>query len=675
MPEVYGIAVNIVADTLPLTRAIQKMSADLLKFDELIRATTKNIEGLIAPTAAVGAELRKAFGGTALSELRQFSNATATLARREEAVAAAARQAAVAMKEAREAQAALPPLPSRMPGGGGHTGRFTREELHRANHAIGTTGAVIGGTYAYGFHEAADFHQILAPLVSNNEIGLKGEREAEAKALDLARNTPGLTPEAAAHIIKGAYDVLGSLKETFEIAPDLAKDVYNLSLLPGEHHGDIAYQMERALELMQLATGKDGKIDPAVAAKYAHEIAQVDFATGGRVGPDQYAAFAQTGRGAVIGANDEFRFRDAPAGIIAMGGSKFGTAIKAVNDQFVHGKMTEENMNALKKLGLIDKDAKWSGGRVVDAGHKIHGAKLANDNPAEWVEKVLMPALAAHGIDTNDKAAVAKAISSFSQRRTGEAGLTELALAMAIIEKERAKINATTGDPAQVMRDANPAQQNLNEVTAAWHLFLISLGDAAAGPAIAILKDLTGALNTLGRWAKEHPKLAEYIGETGLALFGLSVAIKGLEGAAAVAKAAMLTIRAAAGLAAAGEGVAAGVGAGGAGLALGVPVAIGAGAVAGAGYSVNAIGQGIYGWMPDSHENWPSYSDSLAPKASQGPGGGSVPVTVHTDVHIDGRKVGEAVSNHMGDRASRPSRGPTSYDPSMTPAYPSNVAP
>src|SRR6185437_14333599 len=128
------------------------------------------------------------------------------------------------------------------------------------------------------------------------------------------------------------------------------------------NHGDVAYQTERAIELMQLATGEGGKVDPATSANYAHELTQVDFATGGRVGPDQYAAFAQTGRGAIIGANDEFRFRDAPAGIIAMGGGKFGTAIKSVNDQFAHGKMTKQNMDVLKKLGLIDANAKWSGG-------------------------------------------------------------------------------------------------------------------------------------------------------------------------------------------------------------------------------------------------------------------------------------------------------------------------
>ena len=95
-----------------------------------------------------------------------------------------------------------------------------------------------------------------------------------------------------------------------------------------------------------------------------------------------------------------------------------GNALMSAFAKVVQGQMPNKAAHEFANMGLATslKDLKGSASTQVD----ILGSKLFQSNPYEWVQQVLMPALAAKGITSQDE--ITAEISKLFPVRTASSG-------------------------------------------------------------------------------------------------------------------------------------------------------------------------------------------------------------------------------------------------------------
>ena len=354
----------------------------------------------------------------------------------------------------------------------------------------------------------------LAALRQNVNVGDPQIAEARAAGEQITRDNPGVLLKDAVKAITESFNITGDLKEAIAAAPAMARAGYFYENAPGEHRGDHAYASIQATELMQRHIDPaTGKVSVDAINRELQEQMRVYAATRGRAGPDQYLAAIKQSRAAGIVGNDQFTHEDLPAIMAAMGGSRTGTGQGALFNQLITGRMTEAASNALKKSGLLDKDAHYEGGKVTDIETKLHGWRGVAENPVQWIrDQLLGPqgVLASNNISATDKIGISKFLADFASRQTGLGLLSEMTLGMPGIDKEAQKVREAPRDPLEVLRKNDPEQQ-VREYKAAQNEMMLSLGKEALGPAIEALKLLTTGIRDISGYLKAHPELGRDI--------------------------------------------------------------------------------------------------------------------------------------------------------------------
>ena len=516
---------------------------------------------------------------------------------------------------------------------------------------------------------------------------------------------------------------MGDVKEALAGAPAFAQAAYVIKNLPGAHHGDESFAAAQAVEVMQRFYNKNThQIDVNAFNQQMAAMVQVAAGTGGRVAGGAYLGFAKSSRVGGMAANDQFLYRDLPAMLVSMGGSRVGTGEAATFQQFITGRMTEKAASELKAAGLLDKSAVYKGGAVGDMQHKFHGFEMFGANPVEWVRNYMLGAggaLQQNKVDPNNVLAVSKFLSDWSSRQTGLGFMAEMTLGMGGINKEGQKI-AQSGNTMQVMQQYDPMQK-MREFHAAENELMVTLGQNAIGPAMDALKGLTGVIRELSDIGKAHPNMAGDItlivgGVSALATAAGNAAMVLFVGAPIVTGLRAFTVALspfATGGAAAGALASLPAGLSTVGVAL---VALAASVV-----GIPKIFEGIAGALGlqgDHHTHGGGKGDrtGIAPNATAASpwgalgsifGGPSTPspsteggphtgggrgsgthyspssfyarpappqvIQVNSTITLDGREVGRAATTHIEREFSGPSRGNTGFDIRETPVYPSSA--
>ncbi len=378
-------------------------------------------------------------------------------------------------------------------------------------------GLGMAGDAGLGFFERSikaelEVRKLMAAFHQNTTISEAEIAEVRSKAEALVRSVPGTTVAENLHTILDAYTVTGELHEALGGSEAMSKLNLLLSSLPGAHSGDPGFAAAQAVELMQkFYNPQTHAVDINALNHEINAIAAVAAGTNNRMSPEAYLAFTKQARVASMTASDKFLYQDAPAAMIAMGGSRFGTGLAALFAEFQTGTMTKNTFAALRGFGLVDRTAKWHGGRATDIGHHLLDAQLNATNMVDWVRKdILGPEgiLARRGIDPNDKVAVARALSSFTGRQTGLGVLAELVLGMGGVDKEAGKLQQQNANPLAVLQ-ANDPNMKVKEFEAAQNELMVQFGSALMGPAIEGMKALTTALRDLTDWARNNPNAAK----------------------------------------------------------------------------------------------------------------------------------------------------------------------
>ncbi len=577
-------------------------------------------------------------------------------------------------------------------------------------------GAQMAGDAGWSFFEKsimaeAEVRTQLASLRMNNRVTDADIAKARTAAETIARTTPGTTIADNLHKIVDLFTVMGDVNEALAGAPAFAQAAYVIKNLPGAHHGDESFAAAQAVEVMQrFYDRKTNQVDVGAFNQQMAAMVQVAAGTGGRVEGNAYLGFAKQARVGGMVANDQFLYRDLPAMLISMGGTRSGTGDAATFQQFITGRMTEHAADMLKRIGLLDKTATWKGGMVADMQKHMPGFQEFGTNPVQFVRDYMLDpqhgALARNKVNPSDLLGVAKFLSDFSSKQTGLGFMAEMTLGMGGIDKERGKIGDTTRNPLQVMQQNDPLQQ-MREFRAVENELMVTLGAGAIGPAMEALKGLTNVVRDLSDWGKSHPNaaadftlvvgglsaLASAVGTAATVVFVGAPLVQGLValGGGARALAGGLGPFAAGGAAAGALGTLPGLLLGFGAAAVALPPLLNAAMKALGGINEQAtkgMGKGLQ--VPGQHipELFGPPAPSAMDRFMNGPpatghgggrgsqhsslmtGPGSQPIHATVINYMDGREIGRHTAKVWGDEMSGPSRGTTGFDARETPVYP-----
>jgi hypothetical protein len=205
-----------------------------------------------------------------------------------------------------------------------------------------------------------------------------------------------------------------------------------------------------------------------------------------------------------------------------MGVTKSGASAKAVNEL---GMFEDPNGLQWNKAGNID---------LKKSNLRMKGASLFQENPQEWIEKVLIPAMQAKGINVDDTRLVSAILSRvFPDRNPAE-------LSQTMVNK-RAKLRADAdmtagaqGSEAQFAAFSQTAQGRWDAVTGQFRDLATVLGERLLPTIKEVSLWLSKTAQTLGDFFSAHPVVAT-LALWAAAITGVGLAIAGMAGLFGVA--------------------------------------------------------------------------------------------------------------------------------------------
>jgi hypothetical protein len=205
-----------------------------------------------------------------------------------------------------------------------------------------------------------------------------------------------------------------------------------------------------------------------------------------------------------------------------MGVTKSGASAKAVNEL---GMFEDPNGLQWNKAGNID---------LKKSNLRMKGASLFQENPQEWIEKVLIPAMQAKGINVDDTRLVSAILSRvFPDRNPAE-------LSQTMVNK-RSKLRADAdmtagaqGSEAQFAAFSQTAQGRWDAVTGQFRDLATVLGERLLPTIKDVSQWLSKTAQTLGDFFAAHPVVAT-LTLWAAAITGVGLAIAGMAGLFGVA--------------------------------------------------------------------------------------------------------------------------------------------
>ncbi|MBR8073934.1 hypothetical protein KDW23_28520 [Burkholderia cenocepacia] len=178
---------------------------------------------------------------------------------------------------------------------------------------------------------------------------------------------------------------------------------------------DAKANVDKFMAMLKVIDLRGGTKNEAAFGVEANIVQKMQTATGGKVSGDEWNTFAESGGGAARKLRtDAFYYQMQPL-IEKLGGKAAGEGLAALSGSLFDGKVTAPAARQLAALGLVDPKrvmhARNGAIRGLEPG-ALSGSDMLQASPLEWLEKVLLPKLAAKGITQPDKvkAALAKLV-------------------------------------------------------------------------------------------------------------------------------------------------------------------------------------------------------------------------------------------------------------------------
>jgi hypothetical protein len=412
---------------------------------------------------------------------------------------------------------------------------------------LGGVAAVLGGSAILGAmktlveHGSKLNHEMELMKISGMEMG--EILEANAKAAEVASRIQTTTEAENRRHIRELRMAFGDTESAMKFLEPTVRAQAIINAVTGKQ-GDQVWEGVKGLE-MKGATMRPGEYEGFLA-----DLTAAVVASGGKINFADFFGTFKYGRTATYGWNEEFVTKYLPTLIQEMkGGGTGGTggpgnALMTMYQQVVSGMMTKAAAQEFQRLGLLtDQDFKPEPGtflgKVSEFG--VTGTRQFMQNPYQWVQDVLVPALKAHGYNTQEE--MAGEVARLFRPRTAGAIATLMATQgsaamgpQSRMEKDAALIRAVMADQlAYGELSNNDFQTNMLKFTQQWERLLQVLGDPLVLPATHILGAITDAISAVAKAAGEHPEALKVAMEvllggalgllaTGLTAIGMAIA-------------------------------------------------------------------------------------------------------------------------------------------------------
>jgi hypothetical protein len=420
-------------------------------------------------------------------------------------------------------------------------GGFSRLKLG----IVGALGAVVGvgaiDAMVKLIDKTAEYSDELAKLktLGGGMTAAVASGAISAQAFDIAQRVPMKVTDLLK--IPGAgYSILGE-EDAAKVWEPLARFQWILQN-QASFKGDAGEDMSKFLRASELG----GRLtDPTTHKAAIAELERfldlsqrVMAATHGMVTPSTMLGAAQQAGFSMRDMSDE-GFMNQMIMAQAMGGPRAGTALLSLYNQVGAGKMTRASAQGMQDLNLLGADDWYSDhGQVVVKKEALGRlGHMLGHNPMDFIDEIYKN-LDAQGVTDPEeqKRRVAQAIS----RQTSERFVTEGMMNRGQIHDERERMAQGMGTQGafNVFGDES-VTNNMRAMTNAWDNLLVAVAGPNSQNAIAVMKELTGAINSVTSFANAHPETIKILGE---AIAAVAIALVGAGAATLIALAGLPAI-------------------------------------------------------------------------------------------------------------------------------------
>lgn len=443
-----------------------------------------------------------------------------------------------------------------------------------AHHGVGNLvlSAAAGYASAHGvmtgiertMHVGAEYQSELVALRNAGRTPDEiAEMQRASKATVLAAPTADYLENLK--VLNETTGAFGSVEHAIEHLTFMQKAASVLHATAGDKisdgPGELGNKLARFFEMRGTAGNSE------VFEHEASEMMKAMVFSRGNFNPAEMINFAQQAKSALQNYDLEFLSKVAPSLVTEVGGDRAGTQANAFNSVLLGKANDKRQAEAWLKYGLIDpKQMVMKGGTPVAwTGGAVYHTDEFLKNPLAAGEKYLLPALAAKGVNIEDRLELTKVLGTLFRNQNSNAFANELWQA-----QNRQRLHKDKHLIGEVDDPDNIYQRNLHSdpkvalgaLTASLHDLMITASSPLMGQAASGLAVVAGGVQHLANFLKDSPVLATGAGLTTGAValggagylsyqfmngFGLGTSAAALDGSAVALDASAGALTAAAG--------------------------------------------------------------------------------------------------------------------------------
>ncbi|MDR6579966.1 hypothetical protein [Pseudomonas extremaustralis] len=385
------------------------------------------------------------------------------------------------------------------------------DKLNAKLASIGKQGAIGAAMFAGGLGLAS---MLKGPLDEakkfQNEterfrsLGLGDKVTADAVKFASGMNTYGTSIRENLGLLRDAQTVFGDFHEAQMVTPLLAKMKFANAALYGDEGG--AMKDKAFMDMLKVIELRGGLASEQAFYKQANMVQQVQTATGGRVGANEFLNFIKTGGVAAKGIKDENFYYGMEPLIQEMGGQRVGTGLMSAYQNLVQGRTTQRAANELMRIGMLDPKMvdydKIGNIKQVKPG-AVKGGDLMIADPMKWMQTVMLPAFASKGITGRQD--VLNEIGAIFTNRTASQ-LYSTMYTQQIAMAKNYKLNSGAAGIDELEKNAkNTLTGKEIELGKKWLDLQLKLGDVILPLAIRAVDGLNNAIKNLTVWIDANP--------------------------------------------------------------------------------------------------------------------------------------------------------------------------
>jgi hypothetical protein len=399
-------------------------------------------------------------------------------------------------------------------GGGGHGRGYALASTAKS------VGLYMGGAGALGLfgiaHAVKPAEEYQHQLAQMNVAGMTHLEivRATAAAWQATRNVPTTSISENLAAIRDLRMVFGDTQHAIEHMATVQKMQSVLGGLVGQGSHEEAYTAAKALEL------KGAIKTPEEFVRQADMMTKAIVASGGKINPADFLGTFKFARAATSGWSDVFSYQILPTLIQEMkaqggmggGAGGPGSALMSAYSAIVGGHIPAKSFSEWERMGMLDPASITRNKKGVATGVKpggIRGTELFQENPYEWVQKVLLPSMERHGINTEKE--IKQHLATLFPNRTAQFVMTNLATRRFQFERDQRLINQAQGIQAYdtlLKTDPRMARMALQKQ---WESLLATIGYTVMPELIRGAQKLIEIMRGAQSFMKDHPEISKSV--------------------------------------------------------------------------------------------------------------------------------------------------------------------